>query len=145
MSAHDPIFKLDLPGDEPKPRDVVVQFPTNAEAAPVEPAEVEDAQLSLRERLQPAVERFGSGWRAAWVGDGILGMRPRPVADLVRQFWTAPPPYIRDALILRIPYAIYGTPVIAATAAVHLVLLVISYPSLLAGTCLLVVFISLFL
>lgn len=145
MSAHDPIFKLDLPGEEPKPRDVVVQFPTPADPAPVEQVEETRVRPALRERLQPAVERFGAGWRAAWVGDGILGMRPRPVADLVRQFWTSPPPYIRDALILRIPYALYGTPVIAATAAVHLVLLVISYPSLLAGTCLLVLFVSLFL
>ncbi len=147
MSAHDPIFTLDLPGDEPQPRDVVVQFPTPADPAPAESGEVEETSTrpALRERLQPAVERFATGWRAAWVGDGILGMRPRPVADLVRQFWTAPPPYIRDALILRIPYAIYGTPVIAATAAAHLLLLVISYPSLLAGTVLIVVFISLFM
>jgi len=95
--------------------------------------------------VKPALERTASGWRSAWVGDGVLGMRPRSVADLSRQFWLAPPAYVRDALILRILYAVYGVPVIVVSAAAHLLLLVISYPSLLAGTGLLVLFVSLFL
>jgi hypothetical protein len=148
------VFRLDLPSDSPsdaeqpaegeKPAagDVVVRFPSS-EALP---AEVDKPQRAgIVDRLQPQVERFTAGWRAAWVGDGVLGMRPRPVADLARQFWISPPAYIRDAWLLRIPYAIYGVPVIAVTAAAHLLLLIISYPSLLAGTGLLVLFVSLFL
>jgi hypothetical protein len=88
--------------------------------------------------------RLRAGFRAAVVGEGVLGMSPRPVADLIRQFYTDPKPYIRDALILRIPYALYGVPVVVLTAALHLLLLVISYPTLLAGTALLIVLISLF-
>lgn len=146
MSARD-LFKLELPGDEAPAQQPaeVVPFPNSAPL----PAPSEDAgapaKSRLPDRLQVAVERSAAGWRAAWVGDGVLGMHPRPVADLARQFWTAPKPYIKDAWVLRIPYAIYGIPVIAVSAAAHLLLLIISYPSLLAGTGLLVLFISLFL
>ena len=149
MSARERLFKLDLPdGDPPETGEVVVAFPhASAEVAPAGPAELaaQPQPGGIVDRLRPQVERFTAGWRAAWVGDGVLGMRPRPVADLARQFWTSPPAYIRDAWILRIPYAIYGVPVIAVTAAAHLLLLIISYPSLLAGTGLLVLFVSLFL
>lgn len=134
MQAREPLFRLELPGEEP--RDNVVQLPgTQAEPETSPEAElpvVVDDRPRLVERLQPARDRLTSGWRAAWLGDGVLGMRPRPVADLARQFWTSPPPYVRDALILRIPYALYGIPAIAVSAAAHLLLLVISYPSLLA-------------
>lgn len=140
------LFSLDLPDDEPQASsEVVVPFPTAPPAQPDEPAAKSKPGMALAVRLRPALERTADGWRAAWVGDGVLGMRPRPVADLVRQFWTAPPAYIRDALVLRIPYAVYGVPVIAVSAAAHLILLVISYPSLLAGASLLIVFVSLFL
>lgn len=144
MSARD-LFKLSLPGEEPSEAGEVVPFPS---AAPL-PAPHEDAPAPARPglvgRVQPSVERFATGWRAAWVGDGLLGMRPRPVADLARQFWTDPQPYIKDALLLRIPYALYGVPVVAVSAAAHLLLFIVSYPSLLAGIGLLVLFISLFL
>ena len=140
MPAPD-LFKLQLPGEEPAEqpaRDVVVRFPgaeLPAEAdAPAPPV----GRASLVERLGPVRERVASGWRTAWVGDGILGMRPRPVAALARQFWTQPPPYVRDALVLRVLYAAYGAPVIAVSAAAHLLLLVISYPSLLAGVSVIV-------
>lgn len=155
MPASD-LFTLDLPDDDqPKAEQQseavesqqsgdVVPFPNAAPPQPAPAAEPGRA-AALVVRLKPALERTADGWRAAWLGDGVLGMRPRPVAALARQFWTAPPSYIRDALILRIPYALYGVPAIAVSAAAHLILLVISYPSLLAGTGLLVLFISLFL
>jgi hypothetical protein len=145
------LFKLDLPANDPPEQQPaaaqqsgdVVPFPN---AAPPEPVDAQPGRaVALAVRLKPALERTAAGWRAAWVGDGVLGMRPRPVADLARQFWTAPPSYIRDALILRIPYAVYGVPVVAVSAVAHLFLLVISYPSLLAGSGLLVLFVSLFL
>jgi len=139
VSAHD-LFKLDLPDDRGEAGEVV-PFPHASAPAVVEP----ERRSTLVERVRPSVERFASGWRAAWVGDGVLGMRPRPVADLARQFWISPKPYIRDAWVLRIPYALYGLPVIAVSATLHLLLFIISYPSLLAGTGLLVLFLSLFL
>ncbi|MGA4989835.1 hypothetical protein [Nonomuraea bangladeshensis] len=144
MSARD-LFRLDLPGDEPPEAGEVVPFPNAAPLPALQEGDLVPARPGLVERVQPSVERFATGWRAAWVGDGLLGMRPRPVADLIRQFWTDPKPYIKDALVLRIPYAIYGVPVIAVSAVTHLLLLIISYPSLLAGTGLLVLFLSLFL
>lgn len=135
MSAREPLFRLELPSEEPR-HDNVVQLPgTQADSGPSADAglpAVVEGRPRLAERLQPVRDRVASGWRVAWLGDGVLGMRPRPVADLARQFWVSPPPYIRDALILRVPYALYGVPVIAVTAASHLLLLVISYPSLLA-------------
>jgi hypothetical protein len=140
VSAPD-LFKLELPGEEPEEPQarVVVRFPGSAEP----PAEVDalaapTRRASMVERFGPARERVASGWRTAWVGDGILGMRPRPVVALARQFWTQPPPYIRDALVLRALYAAYGAPVIVASAAAHLLLLVISYPSLLAAVSVIV-------
>lgn len=148
MSAHEPMFRLDLPGDDEAPQvagEVVVPFPSTRPVKADEPAAKPKPGAALALRVKPALERTASGWRSAWVGDGVLGMRPRSVADLARQFWLAPPAYVRDALILRIPYAVYGVPVIVASAAAHLLLLVISYPSLLAGTGLLVLFVSLFL
>ena len=141
MSAPD-LFKLDLPDDDQSSQGEVVPFPNSA--APVAVDEPEPTR-PLAQRARPVMERLAAGWRTAWIGDGLLGMRPRPVADLIRQFWTAPTPYIRDALILRIPYAIYGAPVIATSAVLHLLLLIVSYPSLLAATGLLVLFLSLFL
>lgn len=151
MSAPDKLFHLQLPIDEPPAAsDVVVPFPgaaaepVPADSAPSGVVEVAEQPAALVERFQPAVDRLTSAWRSAWVGDGVLGMRPRPVADLARQYWTDPKPYIRDALILRIPYAAYGVPVVVLTAAAHLLLLIISYPTLLAGTGLLVVILSLF-
>lgn len=152
MPARD-LFRLELP-DDTEPADgapgdgEVVPFPSPPPPAVSDAGtgEVERvARQALAERVKPSFERFATGWRAAWVGDGILGMHPRPVADLARQFWTDPKPYIKDALVLRIPYALYGIPVIAFTAVAHLLLLIVSYPSLLAGTGLLVLFISLFL
>lgn len=149
MPTPDRLFRLDLPTSD-GPRDApdsgeLVPFP-NAPIALSDTAEMDQApKPRLAERARPAVERAAAGWRAAWVGDGVLGMRPRPVADLARQFWTEPKPYIRDAWLLRIPYAIYGTPVIAVSAVVHLLLFIVSYPSLLAGVGLLVLFLSLFL
>lgn len=152
MSAHDRLFKLQIPADEESaPSDVVVPFRGGAVETPpssdpaIETAEEALERLGLFDRLRPAQERLTSTWRAAWIGDGAFGMRPRPVADLARQYWTDPKPYIRDALILRVPYAAYGAPVIAVTAAAHLLLLVISYPSLLAGSALLVFVLSLFM
>lgn len=151
MSAPDRLFKLQLPADEESaPSDVVVPFRGGAEPPPAKVDEQEEAaelqdRPRLLDRLRPAQERLTSGWRAAWIGDGAFGMRPRPVADLARQYWTDPKPYIRDALILRVPYAAYGAPVIAVTAAAHLLLLVISYPSLLAGSALLVFVLNLFM
>lgn len=146
MSASDRLFQLDLPADEqPPPGDVVVQFRGGtAEALPVGDDQAQE-RPGLLDRLRPARDRVASGWRTAWIGDGAFGLRPRPVADLARQYWTDPKPYIRDALLLRVPYALYGVPVIAVTAAAHLLLLVISYPSLLAGSALLVFLISLFM
>lgn len=141
MSAPD-LFKLDLPDDDQTSQGEVVPFPSSA--APVAVDEPEP-KTSLGQRARPVMERVAAGWRTAWIGDGLLGMRPRPVADLARQFWFAPKPYIRDALILRIPYAIYGAPVIATSAVLHLLLLIVGYPSLLAATGLLVLFLSLFL
>lgn len=141
MSAPD-LFRLKLPDDDPPASGEVVAFPHS----PTAPALVVDERPpKLAKRARPAVERAAAGWRAAWVGDGVLGMRPRPVADLARQFWTEPKPYIRDAWLLRIPYAVYGAPVIAVSAVVHLLLFIVSYPSLLAGVGLLVLFLSLFL
>jgi hypothetical protein len=156
------LFKLDLPveaadqadrpdsasGDEAK---VVRLFPTAADSEPAAPAQppvkAEPPQPGVLERITPAVERsltrFAEGWSAAWTGDGVLGMRPRPVMALVRQFWVSPPPYIADALILRIPYAVYGAMVIPLSAAVHLLLLLISYPSLLAVVTALAAFLAL--
>lgn len=144
------MYKVTLPADPDEPRGNVrpirpVALPTTAAPASEPEEQPAEDRPGFRDRVGPAAQRFTDGWRNAWIGDGILGMRPRPVMDLVRQFWTAPPSYVRDALILRIPYAIYGAPVITFTAAAHLLLLVISYPSLLAGTGLLVLFISLFL
>jgi hypothetical protein len=138
VSAPD-LFTLDLPGDDQPSQGEVVPFPNS------QPAPVEEPKRTVADRARPVVERLAAGWRTAWVGDGLLGMRPRPVADLARQFWFAPKPYIRDALILRIPYAIYGAPVIAVSAVLHLLLLIVGYPSLLAATGLLVLFLSLFL
>ncbi|TDD54617.1 hypothetical protein E1286_05355 [Nonomuraea terrae] len=145
MPARD-LFQLDLPGEAPaeKPAEVVL-FPHSVPAPVEESAADQKRSLALALAVRPALERTADGWRAAWIGDGLLGMRPRPVADLARQFWTDPKPYIKDALILRIPYAIYGAPVIAVSAVAHLLLLIISYPSLLAGTGLLIAFIALFL
>lgn len=142
MSAPD-LFTLDLPDDDQPSQGEVVPFP-NSPPAPVEEPEPEPKR-TVADRARPVVERLAAGWRTAWIGDGLLGVRPRPVADLARQFWFAPKPYIRDALILRIPYAIYGAPVIAVSAVLHLLLLIVSYPSLLAATGLLVLFLSLFL
>lgn len=149
MSVHERLFRLDLPTSD-SPREVsesgeIVPFPNSSPAVATGGEVEETARPRLAERARPAVERLSAGWRATWVGDGLLGMRPRPVADLIRQFWTAPKPYIRDAWVLRIPYAIYGAPVIAVSAVVHLLLLIVSYPSLLAGVGLLVLFLSLFL
>ncbi|MFI7470532.1 hypothetical protein [Nonomuraea sp. NPDC049646] len=147
MPAPD-LFTLSLPGDGEQPtqqQGEVVPFPHSHDLEPAADTPAVSRSVALRDRIQPLLERTETGWRTAWVGDGILGRSPRPVADLARQFWTDPKPYIKDALILRIPYAVYGTPVIIASAAAHLFLLVISYPSLLAGTSLLVLFISLFL
>lgn len=143
MSAHD-LFTLDLPDDDPSSSGEVVPFPSSAPPARTG-GEEEPQQAAWSGWLQPVAERLSAGWRAAWVGDGVFGMRPRPVADLARQFWTSPPPYIRDALVLRIPYAIYGTPVIVLAATAHLLLLIIGYPSLLAATGLLALFLSLFM
>jgi hypothetical protein len=148
------LFRLRLPTEAPQdppaaataadpeaaPGGEVVTFPGTSAG----PQADEPDRDALAERLRAAVGQFTAGWRDVWVGDGVLGMRPRSVADLARQYWTRPKPYIRDALILRIPYAIYGAPVIVLTAALHLFLLVISYPTLLAATTLLVVLISLF-
>ncbi|MGC5012485.1 hypothetical protein ACLQ2R_17110 [Streptosporangium sp. DT93] len=150
------LFRLNLPNSEQLPAadtepvadaapesGAVVRFP-GTEVLPADPG-----QPAALERIQSAagvsVERFAAGWRAAWIGDGVLGMRPRPVADLARQFWTAPPPYIQDALILRIPYALYGVVAVPLSAAAHLLLLIISYPSLLAAALTLALFIHLFL
>lgn len=150
------LFKLDLPGEDPPAPErtetadaqVVKLFPSEGDVEPTAEADAPKTP-SVLNRIIPAVERsaarFADGWRAGWVGDGVLGMRPRPVADLVRQFWTAPPAYVADAWILRIPYALYGLVVIPVSAAGHLVLFVISYPSLLAGALLLAIFLSLFL
>lgn len=162
MSAPDRLFQLNLPdsddkhpekdAEEEQTAPVVVPFPTaNPDAVPAlvddpstRPGVLERFQPAVT-RIQPAVERFSTGWRAAWIGDGVLGMRPRPVADLARQFWTQPPAYIRDVPVLRVPYALYGVPVIVLSAAAHLVLLIVSYFSLLIATCLVVLFISFFI
>lgn len=146
-------YEIALPREESE-HDNVVQLrgaasTVSAEAATTpavpDPAEGPAAERAgLRDQLQPVVERLAAGWSVAWVGEGVFGLRPRPVADLARQFWTDPKPYIRDALILRVPYAIYGTPVIALSAAAHLLLLIISYPALLTASILLALFISLF-
>jgi hypothetical protein len=141
VSAPD-LFKLDLPGDDQSSDGEVVPFPGSAAPAAVDGPE---PKRPLAQWARPVMERVSAGWRTAWIGDGLLGMRPRPVADLARQFWFAPKPYIRDALILRIPYAIYGAPVIAISAVLHLLLLIVGYPSLLAAAGLLVLFLSLFL
>lgn len=125
---------LGEPDERDAPEGVILPFsgPLALETVPARPA------------MTPAVVvrhqaiRLRAAFHAAVIGDGLLGMRPRPVADLIRQFWLAPPPYIRDALLLRIPYAIYGAVVIPVTAAAHLVLLVIAYPALLAAAALLV-------
>lgn len=145
-------LRFELPdSDEAEPADdgVVLPFdraktPACSTAVPEVPV-TRQVAVAVRSTLRHQGIRFRAGFRSAVVGDGVLGMRPRPVADLIRQFWTAPPPYIRDALALRIPYAAYGAPVIAVTAAAHALLLVISYPSVLAGACVLVLFISLFI
>ena len=147
----EPLFKLNLPGEEPPAESTQQQENSDGEAKVVELFPAGEASAPARsgvlDRVTPAVERslarFAEGWTAAWVGDGVLGMRPRPVMDLVRQFWLNPPPYIADALILRVPYAVYGAIVIPVTAATHLVLLIISYPSLLIGVALLVGILSL--
>lgn len=143
MSARD-LFRLDLPDDPDQREGELVPFPNSIPPAPVG-GEPDKRGLSLAARVRPSVEHFTSGWRAVWTGDGLFGMRPRPVAELARQFWTAPKPYIRDALLLRIPYALYGLPVIVASVCLHVLLLIVSYPSLLAGVGLLVLFVSLFL
>jgi len=135
-------------GDEAKGEAKVVRlFPTAVDSEAQPPVEAEPSQPGVIERITPAVERslarFGATWSAAWTGDGVLGMRPRPVMALVRQFWLSPPPYVRDALILRIPYAVYGAIVIPITAAGHLALLIISYPTLLAGVVALAVLLTL--
>ncbi|MEU8151827.1 hypothetical protein [Nonomuraea sp. NPDC048901] len=125
-----------------------VVLPFDRDQLPDAPSSEDSPPRSLALAVRTAGRHQGIrlrvGFRAAVVGDGLLGMRPRPVADLIRQFWFAPKPYIRDALILRIPYAIYGAPVIAASAVLHLLLLIVSYPSLLAATGLLAMFLSLF-
>lgn len=135
-------YEIALPKDE-APHNVV-QLRAAAEAAPAGPASEPVVQADeqpdrpgVLERLQPTREQLAAAWSAAWVGDGAFGLQPRPVADLARQFWTQPKPYIADALILRIPYAIYGTPVIALSAAAHLLLFILSYPSVLAASALL--------
>lgn len=126
------LFRLHLPEEPESEHEVVALFPDATEGV----EQAEPGALTIW--LESGRERLAAGWRTTWVGDGLLGLRPRPVADLIRQFWTTPPPYIRDALVLRIPYTIYGGAAIALTAAAHLVLLVIGYPALLAAAALLV-------
>src|SRR5690606_7008365 len=142
------MFRLDLPGDDETPPaagDVVVPFPSAPPVKTDEPAAKPKPGAALALRVKPALERTASGWRSAWVGDGVFGMRPRSVADLSRRFWMATPGYVREGLKLRNMSAVYGVPGSGDSAAAHLLLLVISYPSLLAGTGLLVLFVSLFL
>lgn len=141
-------FKLELPTTEeigPEERNTVVPFPGTqpptsdpeaaAPSADIVPA---DPKPSLLDRVVLLGGQVSEVWSSAWVGDGLLGHRPRPVADLIRQFITEPPPYIRDALILRIPYALYGAPVITTSAAAHLLLFIVSYPSVFAGVATLI-------
>lgn len=146
MPPHDPLFKLELPETEPPSQGAVVPFPQSSPAPEVrDDSDTEMLERPAADRFRQMTERLADTWRTAWIGDGLLGMRPRPVADLARQFWFAPKPYIRDAWVLRVPYAIYGTPVIFLSAAAHLLLFIVSYPSVLAAAGLLVLFLSLFL
>mgnify|MGYP001195899135 FL=1 len=152
-----PEFKLRMPdpgsepptagGGEPTPTPAENENGAEARVVLFPAAHTPSPKQGLLDQVTPAAQRalvkFAEEWRDAWVGDGILGRRPRPVADLVRQFWLDPPPYVRDAIVLRVPYAVYGAIVIPVTVATHLILLIISYPSLLIGVALLVGILSL--
>ncbi len=136
------MYKVALPADDEEPDNVVIgQF--GGENLPAEqPEEAEPAdqvtpgkQLMVlaRRELMPRVQR---AFDAAVVGETLFGKQPASILTLVRQYWTEPPAYIKDALILRVPYALYGIPVITANVVGQALFLIIRYPSLLISTAL---------
>ncbi|WP_433235624.1 hypothetical protein ACQPYK_25670 [Streptosporangium sp. CA-135522] len=135
------MYEITLPKDDDEPDNVVVgQF--GGENPPAEPSDDVAAdqvppgkQLMVLARRE-LVPRVKQGFSDAVVGETLLAKQPASILTLARQYWTEPPPYIRDALILRVPYALYGIPVIAINLAGQTLFLIIRYPSLLAATAL---------
>lgn len=134
------MYEIALPQDDEADNVVVGQF--GGESSPAEPPADEPAdqvppgmQLVILARRE-LVPRVKQGFSDAVVGETLLAKQPASILTLVRQYWTEPPPYIRDALILRVPYALYGIPVIATNVIGQTLFLIIRYPSLLAATAL---------
>lgn len=136
------MYELSLPkddGDEPE-QDNVVVGPFPAPATPAAPAELDEldeddkpgrslAALAAAELL-PRLEKVLDDMV---VGDGLFGQRPASIATLARQYWFDPPQFVREAILLRIGYGLYGVPVIAANVVLQPLFLIIRYPSLLAA------------
>ncbi len=136
------MYELRLPddGDEEQTDNVVIgPFPAPADAdegdaaVPAGQDEPDDAVALLevaKAELLPHVEELLD---RLVVGDGLFGLRPASIATLARQYWIDPPPFVRDALALRIAYGLYGVPVITANLVLQPLFLIIRYPSLLAA------------
>ncbi|MEU8195205.1 hypothetical protein AB0C10_15635 [Microbispora amethystogenes] len=137
------MYKVALPPDDEPEADNLVVGNFGGDNLPAEqPEEPEPAEqvtpgkqlmVLARRELVPRIQR---GFTAAVVGETLLGKQPASILTLVRQYWTEPPAYIKDALILRVPYALYGVPVITANVVGQALFLIIRYPSLLISTAL---------
>ncbi|MEV4749104.1 hypothetical protein AB0K21_22220 [Streptosporangium sp. NPDC049248] len=134
------MYEIALPQDDEADNVVVGQF--GGENPPAEPpAEVPADQVSPGMQLvvlarRELVPRVKQGFSDAVVGETLLAKQPASILTLVRQYLIEPPPYIREALILRVPYALYGIPVITVNVVGQTLFLIIRYPSLLAATAL---------
>ncbi|MFF0771011.1 hypothetical protein ACFYUK_19150 [Nonomuraea wenchangensis] len=132
-------YELSLPSDdsdEQQDNVVVGPFPAPAaDNAPV-PAEQDEPENAVAvwaaaaAELMPRAEQLLD---AVVVGDGLFGQRPASIAALARQYWISPPPFVREALALRIAYGLYGVPVVAVNVVLQPLLLIIRYPALLTA------------
>ncbi|MEV0151481.1 MULTISPECIES: hypothetical protein [unclassified Nonomuraea] len=133
------MYELRLPadddGDEQQDNVVVGPFPApvdNAVPAQLdEPAEgVVSVWSVVAAEMRPWLEKLLDDMV---VGDGLFGQRPASIATLVRQYFIDPPQFVREAILLRIGYGVYGVPVILANLALQPLLLIIRFPALLTA------------